>query len=118
MIRFFLVLIAACVVGCSTAQVGFRPLGPTYPARPADAPVELFETGAPTRAFERIARVDAHFEHTAGISTPRERAIEELKKQARASGSDAIIEIRTQRSEVGETLILHVTGIGIRYTAP
>lgn len=112
------VFLALCVVACATTQSGFRPLGKTYPPKPADAAVEIFETGEPTRAFERIARLDTHFEKTHFIHTTHAAGFAELQKQARAAGADAIIEVREMRSRVGETFILHVTGIGIRYAEP
>jgi hypothetical protein len=108
------VIMALCVVGCATTQSGFRPLGQTYPPKPADFAVEIVED-TPTRPFERIARLDTHFEKTHLIHTARDSGIAELKKQARAAGADAIIEVREMRSRVGETFILHMTGIGIRY---
>jgi Putative heavy-metal-binding len=109
-------LTALCVVACATSQSGFRPLGSaTYAARPADSAIEVFEGQAPERAFDRIARLDAHYEKTHFISTSRETAIAELKKQARAAGADAIVDIEEKRSQVGETLILHVTATAIRY---
>jgi hypothetical protein len=110
------VLLALCVAACATTQSGFRPLGATYPAKPQGFAVEIFESAPPSRPFERIARLDTHFEKTTFIKTSRADAIAELKKQARAAGADAIIEVREMRSRVGETFILHVTGIGIRYT--
>jgi Putative heavy-metal-binding len=109
------VIMALCVVGCATTQSGFRPLGQTYPPKSADFAVEIFESDAPTRPFERIARLDTHFEKTHLIHTSRDTGITELKNQARAAGADAVIEVREMRSRVGETFILHMTGIGIRY---
>jgi hypothetical protein len=111
-----LVLAILCVVACATSQSGFRPLGTEkYPAKPADAAVEVFEGQVPSRAFDRIARLDAHYEKTHFIATNRSTAIAELKKQARAAGADAIIDIEEKRSIVGETQILHVTASAIRY---
>jgi len=107
-----------CVAGCSTTQSGFRPLGQTYPPKAADFAVEIFESGEPQRAFERIARLDSHFEKTHLIHTSHATAIAELQKQARAAGADAVIEVREMRSRVGETFILHLTGIAIRYAGP
>jgi hypothetical protein len=109
-------LIALCVAACATTQSGFRPLGAHYPAKPKDFAVEIFETGEPARPFERIARLDTHFEKTHFIHTTHAAGIAELQKQARAAGADAVIEVREMRSRVGETFILHVTGIGIRYS--
>jgi len=112
-------LLALCVVGCSTTQGSFRPLGKVYPPKPADFAVEIFEAPSePQRAFERVARLDAHFEKTHFIPTAHATAIAELQKQARTVGADAVIEIRETRSRVGETFILHVTGIGIHYVEP
>jgi hypothetical protein len=111
------VCMALCVVGCATTQSGFRPLGATYPPKPADFKVEVFQANAPapSRPFERIARLDTHFEKTHFIHTTEATGMAELEKQARAAGADAIIEVRVMRSHVGETFVLHVTGIGIRY---
>ncbi len=113
----FGVLVALCVAACATTQSGFRPLGAHYPPKPKDFAVEMFEASAsPTRPFERIARLDAHFEKTHFMHTTHAAGSAELQKQARAAGADAVIEVRELRSRVGETFILHVTGIGIRYT--
>jgi len=108
-------LLALCVAGCATTQSGFRPLGKSYPPKPKNFAVEIFETGEPQRAFERIARVDTHFEKTHLIYTAHATGIAELQKQARAAGADAVIEVREMRSRVGETFILHLTGTAIRY---
>jgi hypothetical protein len=110
-----LALIVLCVAACATTQGKFRPLGTTYPPKPGSFAVEVFET-TPDRPFERIARVDAHFEKTFFATTFRNTAIEELKKQARAAGADAIIEIDERRSQLNETLILHVSATAIHFT--
>ena len=112
------VLLTLCVVGCATTQSGFRPLGRSYPPKPADFVVEIFESGEPARPFERVARLDTHFEKTHFIYTAHAAGIAELQKQARAAGADAVIEVREMRSRVNETFVLHVTGIGIRYVEP
>jgi hypothetical protein len=109
------VLIALCLTACATTQGKFRPLGASYPPKAADFAVEVFENGAPLRPYERIARLDAHFEKTTFITTSHSAGLMELKQQARAAGADAIIEVREKRSQVGETMILHVSGMGIRY---
>jgi len=109
-------LIALCVVACATTQSKFRWLGSSYPAKPASFPVEVFESGPPTRPFQKIARLDAHFEKTGFMPTARQTGLEELKKQARAAGADGIVEIQESHSQVGETRILHMTATGIRYT--
>jgi hypothetical protein len=112
------VAVALCVVACATTQGNFRPLGKTYPPKPATFEVQVFQSTAPTQPFERIARVDAHFEKTHFVSTSLDAAIEELKKQARAAGADAIIEIDERRSRLNETMILHVSATAIHFTEP
>jgi uncharacterized protein YbjQ (UPF0145 family) len=76
----------------------------------------VFESGLPTQPFERIARLDAHFEKAGFMPTARKTGLDELKKQARAAGADGIVEIQELHSHVGETQILHMTAFGIRYT--
>jgi hypothetical protein len=110
-------LMALCVVACATTQGTFRPLGKTYPAKPANFEVQVLKS-TPTQPFERIARVDAHFEKTHFVSTSLDTAIEELKKQARAAGADAIMDIDERRSRLNETMILHVTATAIHFTEP
>jgi hypothetical protein len=115
-VRLLVLALTLCVVGCATTQGNFRPLGTKYPPKPASFAVQVFEGVQPERPFERIARVDAHFEKTFFTPTSRDAAIEELKKQARAAGADAIIEIDERRSRVNETLILHVSATAIHFT--
>jgi hypothetical protein len=110
-------LMGLCVVACATTQGSFRPLGKTYPAKPANFEVQVLKS-TPTQPFERIARLDAHFEKTHFVSTSLDSAIEELKKQARAAGADAIIDIDERRSRLNETMILHVTATAIHFTEP
>ena len=112
-----LLLIAFGVAGCATSMGTFRPLAQSHSPKPAGVAIEVFESGAPTRPFERIARLDAHFEKTHFIHTTHEAGIAELQRQARLAGADAVIDVRETRSRVGETFILHLTGTGIVYTA-
>jgi hypothetical protein len=114
--RVIAALVALCVVACATTQSKFRWLGSSYPAKPASFAVGVFESALPTRPFEKIARLDAHFEKTGFMPTARQTGLEELKKQARAAGADGIIEIQELHSHVGETLILLLAANGIRYT--
>jgi hypothetical protein len=111
-----LALIVLCVAACATTQGKFRPLGTTYPPKPASFAVQVFEGTLPDGPFERIARVDAHYEKTFFAPTSRDTAIEELKKQARAAGADAIVDIDERRSRLNETLILHVSATAIHFT--
>lgn len=114
--RLLVLALTLCVVACATTQSKFRPLGAAFPPKPASFEVQVFDGSLPQRKFERIARLDAHFEKTFFASTGRDTAIEELKKQARAAGADAIIEVDERRTRVNETLILHVSATAIAFT--
>ena len=107
-------LAALLTVSC-TVQSRYSPLGRALPPKPADAPVEIFHTGAPKRPFERVSRLDVHLEKTHFVPSSFSDAQPELQKQARLSGADAVIDIRESRSSLNETLIYHVTATGIRY---
>jgi hypothetical protein len=111
-------LILATIVaflGACSAQSRYTRLGDAYPARPADAPIEVFQTGEPSRPFVRIARLDAHFEKTHWMGSDLDDAMVELKKQARVAGADAIIDIKERTSRIAETRIYHVTATAIRF---
>jgi hypothetical protein len=87
----------------------------SYPPKPEGYDVQIVQNEAPQRPFVRISRLDVHLEKSFFIGSSLDDALPELKKQARLSGADAIIEIRESRSMVGETKIYHVTATGIRY---
>ncbi len=109
---------AAALLACATTQSRFVPRGKTYAAIPDTQDVEVFVSGEPGRPFERVSRLDVHLEKTHFMKGSLEEAMPELKRQARLSGAEAIVEIRELRSGVGETNIYHVTATGIRYTEP
>lgn len=104
--------------GCASTQSRHEFLGQSFSARPADAPVEVFRSDPPIRPFVKTARLDVHLEKTGFMTSNLESALPELKKQARETGSDAIIEITERRSQVLETMVYHVTAYGIRYVDP
>jgi hypothetical protein len=110
-----LCLVALFTVSCATIQSRYIMLGDSYPSKPEGYNVQVFQDEVPPRPFVRISRLDVHLEKTHFIGSALDDALPELKKQARLSGADAIIEIRESRSGVGETKIYHVTATGIRY---
>lgn len=110
-----LCLVALFIVSCATTQSRYFMLGDSYPPKPEGYDVQIFQNEAPQRSLRRISRLDVHLEKTLFIGSSLDDALPELKKQARLSGADAIIEIRESRSMVGETKIYHVTATGIRY---
>lgn len=113
-----LLLAAACALSaCASTQSRFAPLdGKHFPPRDPAYEITVFETGLPSRDFERIARLDVHLEKTVFIQSSLQDALSELKRQARQAGANAVIELREQRSSVGETRIYHLTATAIRYT--
>ena len=88
----------------------------SYPPKSEKFDVQIFRNDVPQRPFMRISRLDVHLEKSHLIGSTFDDSLPELKKQARLSGADAIIEIRENSSRVGETRIYHVTATGIRYT--
>ena len=96
-------------------QSRFSPLGGTVPPRSTSSRVEVFQTGTPTRPYERVSRLDVHLEKTALVTSTFSDALPELEKQARLSGADAIMDVHETRSSLNETRIYHVTATGIRY---
>jgi len=109
------ILAVGLLAGCASTQSRYVLLGPAYPPMPDAAEVQVFRGDPPDRPFLRVSRLDVHLEKTHFIGSTLEDALPELMRQARLSGAEAIIEIREQRSQVGETKIYHVTAVGIRY---
>lgn len=113
------ILAVGFLVGCASTQSRYVLLGAAYPPLPEGTEVQVIREGHhPDRPFVRVSRLDVHLEKTHFISSGLEDALPELKRQARRSGAEAIIEIQEQRSQVGETKIYHVTATGIRYREP
>lgn len=113
---FGLWLAVLLLVSCMTTQSRYSMLDQAYPSKPEAYDIQVFHDGAPQQPFVKISRLDVHLEKSHFIGSSFNDALPELKKQARLSGADAIIEIRENSSMVGETKIYHVTATGIRYT--
>ena len=116
-----LVLLAAIVLmaGCATEVGTFTPLKQGYPPKDKKSTVEVFETGLPSRPFERVAILDAHCE-AQGFMVPnlKNDGLPKLMEQARAAGCDAIIEVREKQGAANwtlETRVKNYTAIGIAY---
>ena len=108
-------LVALLLAGCAASHGRFARIGETQRARPADCAVELHRGERPARAFVRIARLDVHLEKTHFLPSSLEEALPELKRQACLAGADAIVDVEERRSRVLETLVYHVTAIGVRF---
>src|SRR5437867_2977365 len=112
-----LLALAACLffVGCEGVMPGkFTRLSQPYPARPNDYQIEVFKE-TPSKPFREIARLDVHIESAFFAQPSLKDVMPELLKQARLSGSDAIIKIQERRSTLNETRVLHVTATGIKF---
>lgn len=113
---FWLCMLSLFAVSCSTVQSRYSLLGDSYPPRPVNHEVHVYYDVHPQRPFVRISRIDVHLEKTHFRGSSLEDAMPELKKQARLSGADAVIDIQEKHSKVLETSVYHVTATGIRYT--
>ncbi|HEY5809143.1 MAG TPA: hypothetical protein VIT67_14310 [Povalibacter sp.] len=109
------VALVSCLVACSTTQSRFAPLGgKSFPPRDESFQITVFDQ-PPSRSYDRVARLDVHFEKSAWQESNLQEALPELKKQARLAGADAIVDIKEQRSQVAETKMYHVTATAIRF---
>lgn len=106
------------LAGCATEVGNHTFLKQAYPAKAATHSVDVYTNGLPTRAFERVAILDAHCE-AQGWMTPnlQNDALPVLLKEARAAGCDGIIEIQQRKPDnwTLETRSLHFTATGIVY---
>ena len=114
-----LLLIMGCSVllsSCSATQSRYIHLSGNVVSRPAEAEVLIFKDNLPDRPYQKVSRIDVHLEKSHFVGSDLDNAIPLLKKEARMSGAEAIIEIREKFSRVTETKIYHVTAIGILFT--
>ncbi len=113
-----LCLVALLTISCASTQSRYSMLvADSYSAKPEGYDIQTFyDDDTPQRPFLKISRLDVHLEKTHFIGSSLNDALPDLKKQARLSGADAIIDIKESSSMVGETKIYHVTATGIRYT--
>ncbi len=110
-------LLTMVISSCSTLQGRYKIIGEKYPPKPNNYEVEIFRESLPERDFIRVSKLEVHSEKSQFCGNALENVLPELKKQARLSGADAIIEIKEKRSRVVEFNMFHVTATGIRYIA-
>jgi hypothetical protein len=103
------------VASCATKHGAMTPLGPLRSPLAGDRAVQIFRSGAPARAYTRLALVTAHLEKTGFLPSTFEEAVPLLEVEARRAGADAVIEVKETRSRVGETLIYNVSGTAVGY---
>jgi len=112
-----LCLVTLLTTSCASTQSRYSMLvADSYSAKPEGYDIEVFRDDIPQQPFVKISRLDVHLEKTHFIGSSLNDALPDLKKQARLSGADAIIDVKETSSMVGETKIYHVTATGIRYT--
>ena len=115
-INFAVVCFAIGSMGCSI-QSRHTMLVDHYVSKPSDCHIEFFTEGHPSREYEPISRLDTHIERTYYVRSHLEDALPMLRKEACASGADAVIDIDERGSSINlrETSIYHVTAIAVRY---
>ncbi len=104
--------------GCATEVGSHTFLGKTYPAKSADHPIDVYTDSLPERPFERVALLDIHCESQGFLETNLENdGVPELKRQARAAGCDAIVEISERKLDNWslETRTKTFSAVGIVY---
>ena len=111
-----LFLAAWFVGGCSSASRYSR-LGAAYESKSPNCEIDVFRTGHPSKTFMRISRIDVHVERTYYMRSNFDDVLTKLRREACASGADAIIDIQERSSNINlsETNIYHVSAIGIKY---
>lgn len=108
------------VAGCATEVGNHTLIGKSYyPAKPKDAPIDVFTNELPSRPFDRVAILDVRCE-SQGFMTPNleKDGLPVLKNHARAAGCDAIIEVAERTPQQNwslETKVKQYTGVGIVY---
>lgn len=118
---FALALLCGMMVlatGCATEVGSHTFLDKTYPAKPEGHLIDVYPDTPPERAFERVALLDVHCE-SQGFMEPNleQDGLPQLKKEARAAGCDAIIEIKERKLDNWslETRTKTFSAVGIVY---
>ncbi|MCH6256765.1 hypothetical protein MLD52_09420 [Puniceicoccaceae bacterium K14] len=104
------VSLAACV---SSQTTSFKIDDRDFPEKPDSFEIVVFEDELPDSEFTRIAHLNYHIEKTFFGPSGLKAAFDDLKKQARKVGADAIIEVKKTRSMLNETLIFNVSAVAI-----
>jgi hypothetical protein len=112
------ILAAVVPAGCASEVSDHAFLHEARAPKPESSPADIFPNGLPRRQFERVAIVDVHCEAQFFAEPTIQNAIPLLKKEARAAGCDAVIEIqeaKTPENWTLETKVKHYTGVGVAY---
>lgn len=96
----------AVTTACATVVVEATRMEPRpRSAKPGDSPIEVLEEPIPTRPHKVIGSVRARVKlsETTNRLVPPARVVEELKREARRLGGDALLPITTSRQAGGGT---------------
>ncbi len=89
---------------------------PPEEAAPRAAPEEIeILTGAPTRPYAKVSSLDLYIEKKTAGEPSLEEILPEIKRQARLSGAEAVMDVQWT---LREGRVYHVSGTGISYSAP
>lgn len=75
-------------------------------------------TGAPTRPYAKVSSLDLYIEKKTAAEPSLEEILPEIKRQARLSGAEAVMDVQWTLRGPAEGRVYHVTGTGISYSTP
>jgi uncharacterized protein YbjQ (UPF0145 family) len=91
--------------------------GERAPGEVAPGDVEVL-SGAPERPYAKVSSLDLYVEKKAGGKPSLEEVLPELKRQARLSGAEAVIDVQWTLRGTKDAGVYHVTATGIAYSEP
>lgn len=89
--------------------------GEPAPGQGAPGDVEVL-SGVPARPYAKVSQLDLYVEKRAGGEPSLEEVLPELKRQARLSGADAVIDVQWTLRGTTDAGVYHVTATGISYS--
>ena len=75
-------------------------------------------SGAPVRPFIKVSHLDLYVEKRAAGEPALEEVLPELKRQARLSGAEAVMDVEWTLRGTNDAGVYHVTATGIAYSGP
>ncbi len=80
--------------------------------------IEVFASGRPARPFTTVSRLDLYVEKRTPGDPSSDDVMPELKRQARLSGAEAVVDVHWSLQSRPSGGVYHVTATGIAYSAP
>lgn len=102
---------------CLTAALTLAACSMLSPRRDAnERPIEIIKSGAPSRPFTKVGRLDFHVDKWSSKDPPSmEDFRSELESQARLAGADAVMDVDWTLKGTPETGVYHVIATAISY---